>query len=91
MSDPATDPAHDLTLEPQDGRQPRIRLGSFLALLRVLAGRRGRATVAWHRDGFSYVLAVVREGGAPGAALDVDPDAPGVDVARARLLEVLED
>jgi hypothetical protein len=90
MADPATNPLHDLVDDPQDRPQPRIRLGTFLALLRVLAGRRGDATVIWHRDGFSYTLTAAREGGAPGVALDVDPEAPGGDVARARLLDALE-
>ena len=91
MDDPDTDPNHDLADHPQDRPQPRIRLGSFLALLRVAAGRRGDATVIWHRDGYSYTVTAAREGGAPGVALDVDPDAPGLDVARQRLIEALED
>jgi hypothetical protein len=92
MTDPATDPDHDLLDHPQDGGvdQPHIRLGTFLALLRVLAGRRGWATVAWNRSGFTYVVTAQREGGAPGAALDIDPTATGGDQARAQLLAALE-
>jgi hypothetical protein len=91
MSDPGTNPLHDLVTDPQDQErpQPRIRLGTFLALLRVAAGRRGAAAVAWNRDGFSYTVIVEREGGAPGVALDVDPTALGGGEARQRILDAL--
>lgn len=91
MSDPATNPTTDLVDHPQDEPQPRVRLGTVLALLRILAGRRGHAGVAWHRYGFSYTLEAIREGGAAGVALDVDPGALGLDEARTRLVDALED
>lgn len=90
MSDPGTDPAHDLTEQPQDQPQPRARLGTVLGLLRVLAGRRGLATAAWHADGFSYTVTVLRAPGAPGVELDGDPDALGGAQARATLLAALD-
>jgi hypothetical protein len=86
-------PDHDLLDDPQDDDvlEPRIRLGTFLALLRVLAGHRGHATIAWNHAGFTTVVTVQREGGAPGAALDIDPTATGGEDARAILLAALED
>jgi hypothetical protein len=43
----------------------------------------GTPAVAWHRFGFSYTLEVVREGGAAGVALDVDPDRDRASTWRA--------
>lgn len=93
MSDPATDPNHDLLVNPQDPdvAQPHVRLGTFLALLRVLAGRRGVAGIVWNRHGFTYSVIVEREISTPGVALDTDPDAIGGPEARAQLLDALGD
>lgn len=90
MSDPATDPRHDLTRFPQDEPQPRVRLGTFLALLRILAGRRGQAGAVWNRDGYTYSVLCVREDAPGQLVLDGDDDAPGGDVARARLRDALD-
>lgn len=90
MSDPAQDPAHDLTERPQDARQPRIRLGTFLALMRVLAGHRGHARATWNRFGFTYLVVVVREAQpVPMVELEADPEALGGAEALARLLDAL--
>lgn len=85
MSDPDTNPLHDLAQDPQDEPQPRARIGTVLALLRVLAGRRGHASLVWHRYGFTHAITVVREDGAPGIDFDPDPSALGLDEARQRL------
>jgi hypothetical protein len=89
MSDPATNPDLDLVDSPQDEPQPRARLGTVLALMRVLAGRRGDAAVTWQGQGFSYHLSVVRGAGAPAVDLELDPTAPGADEARVRIVDAL--
>lgn len=75
MSDPATNPAHELDDAPQDPavREPRARLSHLAPLVRVLAGRRGHASVSWFASGFVHTLAVERR--------DVEPDGLSWDVA----------
>jgi hypothetical protein len=91
MSDPATNPAHELTEFPQDEQQhSRMHLGTFFALLRVLAGRRGHASLAWNRYGFTHVVTVQREQTTEGLVLDGDEDAHGGAVARERLSDALD-
>jgi hypothetical protein len=66
--------------------EPTVRLRLVLALLRILAGRRGRAGVTWHGAGFTYLLTVVREDGDDQlVGVDSDPDAIGGDVAIVEL------
>jgi hypothetical protein len=91
-TDPGTDPGHDLAEFPQDDdlRPPRIALGTVTALLRVAAGRRGHAAVVWHRGGFTHHLVVAREPGAPGVAVDADPDAIGGGTVIDRLVDALD-
>jgi hypothetical protein len=60
----------------QDGgvREPRARLRTVLAIARRLAGYRGRSSVTWHGQGFTYTLTTVRDPGADPATVDVDAD-----------------
>jgi hypothetical protein len=92
MSDPATNPAHDLLEHPQDTvRDPRVRLGTFLSWLRVLAGPRGLSSVKWHGAGFTYTLTVHRTPDGPGhPSILYDVDAPQLDVLRTRVTRALE-
>jgi hypothetical protein len=91
MSDPATDPAHDLLDHPQDTvREPRVRLGTFLSWLRILAGYRGHASVRWAGAGFTYTISVRRRPGPPAPVLDADPDGLELLEARTRVLGALD-
>jgi hypothetical protein len=70
--------------------EPRVRLRLVLALLRIIAGRRGHASVSWHGAGFTYVLGAIREPGDDTAVeFDPDPAAPGVIDTMQRLREHL--
>jgi hypothetical protein len=65
-----------------------VRLRKVLALMRALAGPRGRSAVAWHGQGFSYTLLVVRDPDGPDDLdLDIDPTADHLDV----LVEAIRD
>lgn len=78
-------------LEQQDdGGLPRfrVRLGTVLALLRVLAGRRGTSRARWWAGGFEYDLHVTRREQRP-RFFDFDPSAIGHDQARDELLDHL--
>jgi hypothetical protein len=76
MSDPATNPAHDLLDHPQDTvHEPRVRLGTFMSWLRILAGPRGFSSVTWFGAGFTYTLTVSREGGPAAPDIDLDSQA----------------
>jgi hypothetical protein len=91
VTDPALDPELDLVDTPQDDvPHQHVRLGTVLALLRILGGERGHAAARWSRFGFSYTLTASREDGDPGVDLDDDDAAPGGEIARARLLDALE-
>ena len=74
-------------LEQQEPGLPRfrVRLGTVLALMRVLAGRRGHSQVRWWAGGFSYDLRVRRETQTP-TVRDFDADALGYAEARAALI-----
>lgn len=90
MSDPAQDPAHDLVSDPQEStHQPRIRLGTFLALMRILAGFRGFSSVRWTAHGFSYRVTVRRELGPALPVVDSDPAALRRAEALTRILDAL--
>lgn len=69
-----------------DGGLPRfrVRLSTVLALMRVLAGPRGRSRVRWWAGGFSYELVVVRQAD-PGWLVEWDPTGAHVDDARDEL------
>ena len=70
--------------------EPPVRLRLVLALLRVLAGRRGHADVTWHGAGFAYRLAVVREpGDDEQVVVGFDPAAPGAGEALEELRDRL--
>jgi hypothetical protein len=70
--------------------EPPVRLRVVLALLRVLAGRRGYAFVIWHGAGFTYRLSVVREPGDDSRIeANLDPAAPGGAEALEQLRERL--
>jgi hypothetical protein len=64
------------------GRGPRVRLRLVLALLRLLGGRRGHASVTWSGQGFVYTLEATR--GAP-VPLSVDRDPTALNGAEADL------
>jgi hypothetical protein len=55
-------------------RVHRVHLATVLALLRVLAGPRGRASVLWWAGGFSYRLEVRRH---PRTPYELDYDLGG--------------
>jgi hypothetical protein len=67
----------------------RVRLGRVLALVRILAGRRGHARVTWWGLGFGYTLTVTRT---PSAVFEIDddPDAIGGTEVRALLRDALD-
>lgn len=91
MSDPSTNPAHDLLEYPQDTvPAPRVRLGTFLSWLRILAGYRGSASVRWAGAGFTYTVTVRRRPGPPLPVLDADPDGLELVEVRARVLDALD-
>jgi hypothetical protein len=77
-----------VTHDPNVPPGPRVRLRLLLALLRVLAGRRGWAIITWSGQGFRYELAARRRapGGDPFAILD-DTTALGRAEARQRILD----
>lgn len=56
-------------------RDPQVRLGRLLGLLRILAGRRGDATLTWSGAGFVYTLNAFRDPEAVALAVDHDPTA----------------
>jgi hypothetical protein len=56
-----------------DVRASRVRLYVFLALARLLAGRRGHSTIVWWGQGFRYTLATTRVDPTP-YSVDADPD-----------------
>lgn len=68
----------------QDVHHPSVRLRAVLALLRVVAGRRGWAHVRWSGAGFTYRISVVRQPPRD-YALDADPDALNGDRAADEL------
>lgn len=72
----------------RDVPEPGVRLRLVLALLRILAGRRGHAAVTWWGAGFAYTLTANRRDPIP---LDVDLETGGlhVDEARALLADAL--
>jgi hypothetical protein len=65
-----------------------VRLREVLALLRVLAGTRGRAVVQWWGGGFAYELRVVRRSRVR-YAIDHDEHVEHGDLAAARLRDAL--
>jgi hypothetical protein len=74
--------------DPEVPPGPRVRLRLVLALLRILAGRRGRARLRWSGQGFIYTLGVHRA--APVAYdLDRDPDAIGGPEVAQRLRDLI--
>lgn len=77
-------------LEQQDEDLPRfeVRLGTVLALLRVLAGARGSSRARWWAGGFEYDLRVTRRA-VRGSFFDFDPHAEHHDQARNELLDHL--
>jgi hypothetical protein len=91
MSDPATDPAHDLLDHPQDDvHDPRVRLGTFLSWCRVLAGPQGLSSIKWSGAGFTYTLTVHRTTDQlPEPSVLFDPDAAQGDELRDRVRDVL--
>jgi hypothetical protein len=71
-----------------DVTEPQMRLGVFLSLLRILAGRRGRASVKWFGAGFTYYVLVVREDAVP-LVLDDDPTAEHRTEVRQRIIDAV--
>lgn len=61
----------------QDGAvtEPRAPAHVVLALLRILAGHHGHASVTWHGQGFAYRLTAIRRPG-DDATVDVDDSDP---------------
>lgn len=88
MPDPATDPSMQLDEHPQDpdAPSPRVPLARALDLMRVLAGRRGTASVQWSGSGFVYSLTAERAAPVP---LELDPDPEVTHIAADLLIEVL--
>jgi hypothetical protein len=74
----------------QDNALPefRVRLGVFLALLRVIAGYRGRSRVRWWAGGFEYDIRVRRRKHRP-LLLDFDASGIGHEEALERIREHL--
>lgn len=73
-----------------DVPRPRVRLTIPLALLRILAGPRGRASVRWWAGGFAYHLTATRVARVR-FLIDRDPDADGGEDAAKRLRAHLVD
>lgn len=77
-------------------RELSVKLRLVLRILRILAGRRGHAHVAWHGQGFLYELRAVRDPGSQiGVEVDSDDTGDGLGaqdntVLRERLRELLE-
>lgn len=79
-----------MSIHDGDVPEPTVRLRLALALLRVLAGRRGHASVRWHGAGFTYTLHATRQAGDDTTVdVDFDPAAPGADEALAELRDRL--
>lgn len=87
MSDLYADPE---VQDPAVPPGPRVRLRLVMALLRIAAGRRGRASVQWSGQGFTYGLVALRSTPQP-YTLDADPDAVGGGEVADRLRALIED
>jgi len=75
-----------MSAQDNDIQEPSVRLRYVLALLRIIAGRRGHSAVKWHNAGFTYTLHATREPGNDAlVTLDDDATAIGVDEARYEL------
>jgi hypothetical protein len=77
-----------VSAQDQDVPEPTVRLRLALALLRILAGRRGHASVRWHGAGFTYTLHATRE---PGDDTAVEFDWDGAAPGAAEALDELRD
>lgn len=75
-----------MTRQDQGVREPRIRLRRLLALLRILAGRRGHARIRWSGAGFVYQLDIERSEPVE-LLIDLDPTAENGEQARSLLWE----
>jgi len=64
-SDPATNPDHELDVDPQDleATDPDLPLARVVALLRAVAGEDGRAELRYWRLGHEHVVRVRRGAG----------------------------
>lgn len=69
--------------------EPHIRLRLLLALMRILAGRRGHSSAVWAAGGFRYVLTVVRTPDAGPVELDADATVRDVATIRERVRDAL--
>lgn len=61
---------------------PRVRVAILLAVVRLLAGRRGYATVEWSGQGFRYQLYAYRDLDPDPLVIDGDPQVPPGDLIR---------
>ena len=76
------------TSQDQGVPAPPVRLRLVLALVRILAGRRGRAALTWHAGGFRYELTATRSGGV-GVSVDSDPTVRDRDAITDRVRDAL--